>query len=84
LVALPSRMRPPAHSGARPTPLPQAPEICVEVLSPSNTTAEMETRACLGAGAVEVWLVSHQGALRVLDAQGEQPASRYGVTLALR
>lgn len=68
------------------TPLPQAPEICVEVLSPSNTEAEMvmKTRAYLGAGAVEVWLVGDNGQLRVHAAQGEQPASRYGVTLALR
>jgi Uma2 family endonuclease len=67
------------------TPLPQAPEICVEVLSPSNTQAEMEmkTRFYLAAGAVEVWWVAATGALRVFDERGEQTASRYGVTLKL-
>ncbi|KNZ33665.1 MAG: hypothetical protein AD742_05615 [Methylibium sp. NZG] len=67
------------------TPLPQAPEICVEVRSPSNTDEEMamKTRAYLAAGAVEVWIVSEAGALQVFDADSEQPASRYGVRLAL-
>lgn len=67
------------------TPLPQAPEICVEVRSPSNSDAEMEmkTRAYLAAGAVEVWIVSDTGACRVFDANGLQAASRYGVQLAM-
>lgn len=65
------------------TPLPQAPEICVEVRSPSNTDAEMalKVRAFLGAGAVEVWIVSDHGALQVFDANGEQAASRYDVRI---
>jgi Uma2 family endonuclease len=67
------------------TPLPQAPEICVEVRSPSNTDAEMalKVRAFLGAGAVEVWIVSDQGELALYDAGGAVGASRYGVTLKL-
>lgn len=67
------------------TPLPQAPEICVEVRSPSNTDAEMEmkTRAYLAAGAVEVWIVSDAGACQVYDANGPQSASRYRVHFAL-
>ena len=67
------------------TPLPQAPEICVEVRSPSNSDAEMEmkTRAYLAAGAVEVWIVSDAGVCQVVDANGLQAASRYGVQLAL-
>ncbi|MBC7941171.1 MAG: Uma2 family endonuclease [Chitinophagaceae bacterium] len=67
------------------TPFPTAPEICVEVRSPSNTNAEMEfkTRLFLAAGAVEVWIVADTGALQVFDATGPQPASRYGVHLAL-
>lgn len=68
------------------TPLPQAPEICVEVLSPSNTLDEMamKTRAYLGAGAIEVWLVGEDGRLSVHDAGGPQALSRYGVTLSLQ
>jgi Uma2 family endonuclease len=42
---------------------PQAPEICVEVLSPSNTQGEMSEKAALyfDAGAQEVWLCSASG-----------------------
>jgi Uma2 family endonuclease len=41
----------------------QAPEICVEVLSPSNTDAEIEEKKSLyfEEGAQEVWLVSEGG-----------------------
>ncbi len=65
------------------TPYPEAPEICVEVRSPSNTDAEMvfKTRLFLEAGALEVWIVSEAGAWQVFDANGSQPASRYGVQL---
>ncbi len=67
------------------TPLPQAPEICVEVRSASNSDAEMEmkTRAYLAAGAVEVWIVSDTGACQVFDTKGPQAASRYPVQIAL-
>ncbi len=67
------------------TPFPQAPEICVEVRSPSNTDAEMafKTRLFLEAGAVEVWIVADGGGWQVFDAQGEQAASRFGVRLDL-
>ena len=63
------------------TPFPSAPEICVEVRSPSNTDAEMahKTRLYLEAGAAEVWIVTEQGAWQVFDAHGEQPATRYPV-----
>ena len=65
------------------TPFPEAPEICVEVRSPSNTDAEMEfkTALFLAAGAVEVWIVDEAGQRQVFDAQGEQPTSRFGVVL---
>ena len=67
------------------TPYPVAPEICVEVRSPSNTDAEMafKTRLFLDAGAVEVWIVSETGAWQVFDANGPQPTTRYGVQLTL-
>jgi Uma2 family endonuclease len=47
---------------------PQAPEICVEVLSPGNTDAEIEekTRLYFDAGAQEVWLCASSGAMRFL------------------
>ena len=42
------------------TPYPQAPEICVEIMSPSNTWAEMHKKAelYLEAGAEQVWIVA--------------------------
>lgn len=44
-----------------------APEICVEVLSPSNTQGEIEEKKSLyfGAGAEEVWICGLDGTLRV-------------------
>ena len=41
------------------TPYPHAPEICVEIVSPSNTKAEMEHKVelYLAKGAHEVWIV---------------------------
>ena len=40
------------------TPFPQAPELCVEIMSSSNTWAEMHMKAglYLKAGAKEVWI----------------------------
>jgi Uma2 family endonuclease len=67
------------------TPWPRAPEICVEIVSASNTEAEMQekTRAYLAAGAAEVWLVSESGEVHLFDASGERSASRYAVKLIL-
>src|SRR6266436_2649243 len=44
---------------------PRAPEICVEVLSPSNTKAEIDEKKLLyfDAGAKEVWVCAKSGAL---------------------
>jgi Uma2 family endonuclease len=66
------------------SPFPQAPEICVEVRSPSNTDAEMahKTELFLAAGAVEVWIVDEDGARLVFDAQGQRADSQFGVVLA--
>jgi Uma2 family endonuclease len=42
------------------TPYPRAPELCVEVMSPANTWADMHRKAALylEAGADEVWVVT--------------------------
>jgi Uma2 family endonuclease len=65
------------------TPFPAAPEICVEVRSPSNTDEEMalKTRLYLGAGAIEVWIISELGDWQAFDAQGRRETSRYAVQL---
>jgi len=56
---------------------PIAPEICVEVLSKSNTRAEIEEKMelYLGSGAVEVWTCDVDGRMRFFAASGELPAS---------
>ncbi len=65
------------------TPFAQAPEICVEVRSASNTDAEMahKTALYLEAGAVEVWIVGEAGGWQVIDSEGPSASSRYGVAL---
>jgi len=54
---------------------PQAPEICVEVLSPSNTDAEINEKIALyfDAGAREVWLCASSGAMKFLAHGIPQP-----------
>jgi Uma2 family endonuclease len=44
------------------TPLTRAPEICIEVVSPSNSVKELreKTEAYWAAGAEEVWIVYEQ------------------------
>jgi Uma2 family endonuclease len=67
------------------TPFMRAPEICVEILSPSNVLAEIEekTHAYLAAGAEEVWLVSEDGSIRYVDHAGERLGSRFNITVSL-
>src|SRR5947208_2288602 len=54
---------------------PRAPEVCVEVLSPSNTDAEIREKTALyfDAGAKEVWLSADSGAMTFLRAGDVQP-----------
>ena len=67
------------------TPFPEAPEICVEIRSPSNADAEIEmkTRAYLAAGATEVWIVSEAGDVAFFDRDGARAATAFGVVLTL-
>ena len=53
---------------------PRAPEICVEVVSPGNTQAEIDEKTALylDAGAKEVWVCSKSGAMTFLG-RGSQP-----------
>ena len=54
------------------TPLPVAPEICVEILSPSNSDREMAEKIdlYLAKGAQEVWLCDDDGNLTFYAPQG--------------
>lgn len=55
----------------------EAPEICVEVLSRSNTRAEMEEKRALyfDAGASEVWFCREDGAMEFHGPDGPLPSS---------
>jgi Uma2 family endonuclease len=66
-------------------PLPSAPEICIEVLSPSNSPAEISEKvaAYLAAGAREVWLVPEDGTVEILSARGRASSSAFGIELEL-
>lgn len=67
------------------SPLPQAPEICIEIVSPSNSEEDMrlKTDAYLKAGAHEVWIVSEDGTTRFFARDGERAASAFPVRLNL-
>ena len=68
-----------------PTPLPCAPELCVEMLSRLNPRTQLldKVTAYLAAGAQEVWLVAEDGTLEILTAQGVQSVSTLGVQIKL-
>lgn len=68
------------------TPFPEAPEICVEVVSPSNTMQQMQAKMMryFHRGAKECWLVGESGQVRFFVPEGEQQTSIYGVSFAPR
>jgi len=59
------------------TPYEEAPELCVEIVSPSNSTREMEEKAALyfSSGAKEVWICKEDGELEFRDEGGRLEAS---------
>jgi Uma2 family endonuclease len=65
------------------SPLPFAPELCAEVLSPSNSRPEMQqkTVAYLAAGAIEVWIVAEDGAVEMFDGGGRIAESSLGIVM---
>lgn len=60
-----------------------APEICIEIMSPSNSKREMKTKVnlYLKAGAKEVWLVSEQGQIQYFDKNGQKESSGFNVKI---
>ena len=60
------------------TPYHKAPEICVEILSPSNTRAEMDEKIVLylAKGAREVWICDLEGYLVYHGNEGVLEQSR--------
>jgi Uma2 family endonuclease len=67
------------------TPYTQAPEICVEIVSPSNSKEEMVNKAglYLQAGAEEVWVVWEDGAVDYYGRTGKLDQSTYGLGVKL-
>ena len=67
------------------TPFTAAPEICVEVISPSNSEQQMQQKMALyfHRGAKECWLVSEEGHARFFDREGERKTSFFGVVVSL-
>ncbi len=54
-----------------------APEICIEVLSESNTRAEIDEKRLLyfERGAQELWTCDLKGRMRFFDSSGEMSGS---------
>ena len=64
-------------------PFPRAPEICVEVGSPSNTDAETadETELFLQAGVIELWIADEAGGWQRFSDGGARADSPFSVVL---
>ena len=58
-------------------PYPQAPEVCVEIVSPSNSDEEILRKITLylARGAKEVWVCDEAGTVTFNDHSGEMPKS---------
>jgi Uma2 family endonuclease len=67
------------------TPLPFAPDVCVEVLSPGNTREEiaMKSAAYLRAGAKEVIVVGLKGEVEFHGTEGRRVSSVLDIVLDL-
>ncbi len=62
----------------------KAPELCIEIVSRSNTKKEMKRKAevFLEAGAVEVWLVNKEKNIQFFNAEGQQNRTQFAVDLS--
>jgi Uma2 family endonuclease len=60
------------------TPYPKAPELCVEIVSPSNSKIELaeKVQLYLGKGAQEVWIAYENGKMETFSQAGQIPVSR--------
>jgi Uma2 family endonuclease len=67
------------------SPCPFVPDVCVEVLSPGNSRAEimMKVGAYLRGGAREVIVVGLKGEVECFGAEGKRKASVLGLRLEL-
>jgi Uma2 family endonuclease len=67
------------------SPLQTVPDVCVEVISPSNTREEiaMKVGAYLRGGASEVIVIGLKGDVEFFGSEGKRTASALSVSLAL-
>lgn len=67
------------------TPYLAAPEICIEVVLPSNSKEEMHNKVklYLASGAKEVWIYWENGLVEFFNLTGQIEQSDYGVTVKL-
>jgi Uma2 family endonuclease len=73
------------HARGFETPFARSPELCIEVVSPSNSRQELREKvaAYLEAGAAEVWIVFPQTRrFEFHGSAGQLPRSQYMVDLA--
>jgi len=68
------------------TPFPTAPQLCVEITSPSNSEDEIREKieAYLAAGASEVWIAAEDGTIEYHGRNGKQGRSSFRVSIELR
>lgn len=61
------------------TPFPRAPELCVEIVSPSNSREEMRIKKnlYLEAGAQEVWVVYIGSHMDIFTSAGQVDSSEF-------
>ena len=66
------------HEFSYTTPYPKAPEICIEIVSPSNSKIEINTKVdlYLAKGAHEVWVVYAFDKIDVFTYTGKTESSK--------
>ncbi len=66
------------------TPYNKAPELCVEIVSPSNSKQEMaqKTELYLAKGAQEVWVIYEGAMVDIFDHEGKREHSQFSKGLA--
>jgi len=66
------------------TPYNKAPELCVEIVSPSHSKQEMaqKTELYLAKGAYEVWIIYENKGIDIFSHTGRQESSRFSGDLA--
>jgi Uma2 family endonuclease len=59
------------------TPYQEAPELCIEIVSPSNSREELmlKKELYLAKGAQEVWIVDEKGKMEVHSHRGQKKVS---------